>query len=74
MDFKLLRLFKLPVLLPPKLKAHLFLPALGLELGVLGVLELTKVVLLELGVALIIIGEFKDKWESSDIVMRFSTL
>lgn len=74
MDFKLLRLFKLPVLLPPKLKAHLFLPALGLELGVLGVLELTIVVLLELGVALIIIGEFKDKWESSDIVMRFSTL
>ena len=74
MDFKLLRLFKLPVLLPPKLKAHLFLPALGLELGVLGVLELTIVVLLELGVALIIIGEFKDKGESSDIVMRFSTL
>ena len=69
-----MRLFKLPVLLPPKLKAHLFLPALGLELGVLGVLELTIVVLLELGVALIIIGEFKDKWESSDIVMRFSTL
>ena len=34
MDFRLLRL---PVLLPPKLKAHLFLPALGLELGVLGV-------------------------------------
>jgi hypothetical protein len=32
-----LRLLRLPVLLPPKLKAHLFLPALGFQLGVLGV-------------------------------------
>ena len=37
-DLTDLRLFKLPVLLPPKLNAHLFLPALGFELGVLGAL------------------------------------
>ena len=75
MDFKLLRLFKLPVLLPPKLKAHLFLPALGLELGVLGVFEL-MVVLLELllGVVVIAVMGVKFKWESSEMAIMFSTL
>ena len=45
-----LRLFKLPVLLPPKLNAHLFLPALGFELGVLGALivfDLEALVIIE---------------------------
>ena len=72
-DLTDLRLLRLPVLLPPKLKAHLFLPALGLELGVRGVLIVFDLEVLDEGVNN---PEVMDSSNavSSDMAEIFSTL